>query len=138
MIYLQRCCCFVDLRFGTLLVGFIHIVVDVLGGFFVAVFGESGMPDLGHRLFLIFMMIHCLSCVCLIIGCLKLRSIWMLPYVLLTLIKIMAMIILIIADVILSIWYPVIVLYVMMLVMCLYFWLVAYSFYAALGGALFI
>lgn len=39
----------------------------------------------------------------------------MLPYVLLTLIKIMAMIILIIADVILSIWYPVIVLYVMML-----------------------
>ncbi|KAH8321473.1 hypothetical protein KR074_005913 [Drosophila pseudoananassae] len=138
MIYLQRCLCCVDLRLGTIIVGILHIVLDLFVGIYVAIFGESGSPDLAHRLFLIFMMIHILSCVLLIIGCLRLRSNDMIFYVLMTLLQILAMIILIISDVILNIWYSVILIYAVMLVIAIYLWLVAYSFYAALGGALFI
>ncbi|XP_037716772.1 uncharacterized protein LOC119551481 [Drosophila subpulchrella] len=138
MIYLQSCCCCVDLRIGTIVIGILHIIADILGGTFIALFGESGIPDLGHTLFIIFMMLHILSCVFLIIGCFRLKSSWMLFYIIMTMIKILAMIILIISDVILVIWYPVLITYALMFFLCLYFWLVAYSFYAALGGALFI
>lgn len=91
---------------------------------------------------------------------LQLKPNYMLFYILLSLIKILAMIILIISDVILSIWAPIISFYMIMLctyahrnpmhnlyipfkiveftVLGTYYWLVVYSFYAALGGDLFI
>ncbi|XP_017049292.1 uncharacterized protein LOC108093644 [Drosophila ficusphila] len=138
MIYLQRCCCCVDLRIGTIIVGILHILADIIGGTFIALFGESGNPDLGHALVIIFIMLHILSCVVLIIGCFRLKSGWMLFYILMTMIMALAMIILIISDVILVIWFWIIVTYALMFFLCLYFWLVAYSFYAALGGALFL
>ncbi|EDV59503.1 uncharacterized protein LOC6541452 [Drosophila erecta] len=138
MIYLQSCCCFVDLRIGTMAIGILHIIADILAGTFVALYGESGIPDLGHTLFLIFVMLHILSCVFLIIGCLRLRSSWMLFYIIMTMIMALAMIILIVSDVILVVWFWVMITYALMFFICLYFWLVAYSFYAALGGPLFI
>ncbi|XP_052839539.1 uncharacterized protein LOC128254454 [Drosophila gunungcola] len=138
MIYLQNCCCCVDLRIGTIIIGILHILADVLGGTFVALFGESGIPDLGHTLYIIFMMLHILSCVFLIIGCFRLRSNWMLFYIIMTMIMALAMLILIASDVILEIWFWVMITYAFMFFICLYFWLVAYSFYAALGGALFL
>ncbi|KAH8389020.1 hypothetical protein KR200_005634 [Drosophila serrata] len=138
MIYLQRCCCCVDLRIGTIAVGIVHIVLDLFGGVFVALFGESGHPDVCHRLFIIFTMIHILSCVFLIIGSFRLRSSWMLFYILITIIQILALIILIVADIILRIWYWVMLINFFLIPVIIYLWLVAYSFYAALGGALFI
>ncbi|KAH8259144.1 hypothetical protein KR038_006565 [Drosophila bunnanda] len=138
MIYLQRCCCCVDLRIGTIIVAIIHILLDILGGMIVAIFGESGHPDVCHRLYLIFTMIHILSCVFLIIGSLRLRSSWMLFYILMTIVQIGALIILIVADVILRIWFWVMLVNFFLIPIFIYFWLVAYSFYAALGGALFI
>ncbi|XP_017066024.1 uncharacterized protein LOC108104470 [Drosophila eugracilis] len=138
MIYLQNCCCCVDLRIGTIIIGILHIIADIVAGTCVALFGESGVPDLGHALVLIFVMIHILSCVFLIIGCFLLRSSWMLFYILATMIMILAMIILIVSDVILVIWFWVIIIYAFMFFLSLYFWLVAYSFYAALGGVLFL
>ncbi|KAH8301391.1 hypothetical protein KR059_001991 [Drosophila kikkawai] len=157
MIYLQRCCCCVDLRMGTIVVGILHILFNILTGVIVTLFGEMGkcikwysmhwtnslVPPTGHpdacqRLYIIFTMIHILSCVFLIIGSFRLRSSWMLFYILMTMIQILAFIILIIADVILRIWFWVIIIYALLIPVTLYFWLVAYSFYAALGGALFI
>ncbi|XP_017033178.1 uncharacterized protein [Drosophila kikkawai] len=138
MIYLQRCCCCVDLRMGTIVVGILHILFNILTGVIVTLFGEMGHPDACQRLYIIFTMIHILSCVFLIIGSFRLRSSWMLFYILMTMIQILAFIILIIADVILRIWFWVIIIYALLIPVTLYFWLVAYSFYAALGGALFI
>lgn len=95
---------------------------------------------------------------------LQLRPGCMLFYILVTMVKILAMVILIISDIILLIWVPVIIMYVVMfgeysiylytfscswictiykyfsfcIVLGIYFWFVVYSFYAALGGSLFI
>eukprot|EP00099_Drosophila_melanogaster_P005355 NP_001246203.1 uncharacterized protein Dmel_CG43183 [Drosophila melanogaster] len=138
MIYLQSCCCCVDLRIGTIAIGILHIIADILGGTFVALFGESGIPDLGHTLFIIFVMLHILSCVFLIIGSIRLRSSWMLFYIIMTMIMAVAMLILIVSDVILAVCFWVMITYAIMFFICLYSWLVAYSFYAALGGPLFI
>ncbi|KAH8401438.1 hypothetical protein KR009_005452 [Drosophila setifemur] len=138
MIYLRRCCCFVDLRFGTILISLVHIFLDAIGLFFIGAWGESSRPDLAHKLFLIFLMIHILSCVCLVIGSLRLKSGWMIFYLVTTWVMAMAMIILFITDIILRLGYLVLVIYVGMFLFCIYFWLVVYSFYAALGGALFI
>ncbi|KAH8285389.1 hypothetical protein KR054_008497 [Drosophila jambulina] len=138
MIYLQRCCCCVDLRIGTVVIGFVHILLDIIGGTVTALFGETGFPDVCHRLYIIFTMIHILSCVFLIIGSFRLRSSWMLFYILLTMVQILALVILIVADVILRIWFWVPLVNFFLIPIFIYFWLVAYSFYAALGGALFI
>ncbi|XP_034102941.1 uncharacterized protein LOC132791130 [Drosophila nasuta] len=138
MIYLQWCCFCVDLRIGTFIVAISDVLMDLLFGIFIFIFGESGEPDLCHKLFCIFMLTHLISAVFLFLGALWLRPNCMLMYIMLTLVKILAMIILVISDVILVIWAPVIALYVIMFVLGIYYWLVAYSFYAALGGDLFI
>ncbi|EDW60418.2 uncharacterized protein [Drosophila virilis] len=138
MIYLQYCCFCIDLRIGTFIIAISDIIMDLVFGFFIAIFGESGEPDLCHKLFLTFMFIHLISAVLLLIGALKLRPGCMLFYILITVIKVLSMIILIIADLILQIWVPIIIFYVVMFVLGIYYWLVVYSFYAALGGSLFI
>ncbi|EDV98065.1 uncharacterized protein LOC6568901 [Drosophila grimshawi] len=138
MIYLQYCCFCIDLRLGTYIVAGSDILMDLLFGIFIAIFGESGIPDLGHKLFCVFMLVHLVSTILLLYGALKLRPGLMLPYIIVTCIKVLAMVILLIADIILLIWIPVIVIYVVMFFIGLYYWLVVYSFYAALGGDLFI
>ncbi|XP_034477859.1 uncharacterized protein LOC117784272 [Drosophila innubila] len=138
MIYLQWFCFCVDLRLGTFIVAISEIIIDLIAGGFIAFFGEAGAPDLCHKLFCIFMVMHLISAVLLFLGTLWLRPNCMLYYILLTLIKVLAMVILVISDVILLIWAPVIAFYVIMFVLGIYFWLVVYSFYAALGGDLFI
>ncbi|KRG05450.1 uncharacterized protein LOC6581012 [Drosophila mojavensis] len=138
MIYLQYCCFFVDLRIGTFIIAASEILMDICFGILIAIYGESGTPDLCHKLFLAFMILHLISAVCLLIGAIKLRPGCMLFYILMTMVKILAMIILIISDIILLIWIPVIIIYVIMFVLGIYFWFVTYSFYAALGGSLFI
>ncbi|KAH8297331.1 hypothetical protein KR044_010413 [Drosophila immigrans] len=158
MIYLQWCCFCIDLRVGTFIIAISDILMDLIFGIFIFIFGESGKfkqlqidiycyipfskftgePDLCHKLFCIFMLFHLISAVLLFLGTLWLRPSCMLTYIILTLVKILAMIILVISDIILQIWVPVIALYVVMFVLGIYYWLVAYSFYAALGGDLFI
>ncbi|KAH8253932.1 hypothetical protein KR032_007671 [Drosophila birchii] len=138
MIYLQRCCCCVDLRLGTIVVAGLHIALDFLHGLITTIFGETGFPDVCHRLFIIFTMIHMLTCVVLLIGCLRLRSTWMIFYILVTIIQILGLLIMLAADVILRIFVLVVVINALMIPIFIYLWLVAYSFYAALGGPLFI
>lgn len=138
MIYLQWFCFCIDLRIGSFIIAISEIIIDLVIGGFIAFFGESGEPDLCHKLFCVFMVLHLISAIFLFLGTLWLRPGCMLYYIFITLIKILAMIILIISDVILVIWVPVIACYVVMFVVSLYFWLVVYSFYAALGGDLFI
>ncbi|XP_030375366.1 uncharacterized protein LOC115624693 [Scaptodrosophila lebanonensis] len=137
MIYLQFCCFCVDLRIGSIIIGVLDFILDIIATIFIAIFGESGIPDLCHKLFLVFMIIHMISIIFLIIGAIKLRPKYMLCYVLVSLIKLPLMIILLIADIILRIWYPVLLFYIIMFVVGLYFWLVVYSFYAAVGGQIF-
>ncbi|KAH8418570.1 hypothetical protein KR222_002214 [Zaprionus bogoriensis] len=138
MIYLQWCCFCVDLRIGTFIIAVSDILMDLIFGVFILIFGEAGQPDLAHKLFCIFMLVHLISAVILLIGTARLRPAYMLFYIIMTLVKVFAMIILVISDIILVIWAPVIVLYVVMFFLGLYYWLVVYSFYAALGGSLFI
>ncbi|KAH8384723.1 hypothetical protein KR093_006182 [Drosophila rubida] len=156
MIYLQWCCFCVDLRIGAFIVAISDIVMDLFFGAFILIFGESGEPDLCHKLFCVFMLFHLISAILLFLGTLwvstqsgivcelrlngffQLRPSCMLMYIILTLVKILAMVILVISDIILVIWLPVIILYVIMFVVGIYYWLVVYSFYAALGGDLFI
>lgn len=95
-----------------------------------------GEPDLAHKLFCIFMLAHLASTLMLILGALwvsnsfyrspvriahcscicflQLKPNYMLCYILLTLIKILAMVILVISDVILVIWAPIISFYIVM------------------------
>ncbi|XP_068145589.1 uncharacterized protein [Drosophila tropicalis] len=138
MIYLHQFLCCIDLQIGAIAVGIAHIVIDLIGAIFVAIFGESGAPDLCHKLFIVFMIIHIASAALLIYASMKLLPRYMLFYILCTMVQALTMIILIISDIILRIWYPVIIIYVLALIICLYFWLVSYSFYAALGGPIFI
>ncbi|KAH8280487.1 hypothetical protein KR018_008597 [Drosophila ironensis] len=138
MFYLQNFMYCVDLRLGCAILALIHMVMDFIGTLLVAILGESGRPDLCHRLFIIFMMIHFTSCLCLLCGTGLLMSSYVRFYNLMTLIKILALFILFISDIILDIWSPVLYTYVVMFFISIYFWLVSYSFYAALGGALFI
>ncbi|ALC42140.1 CG43183 [Drosophila busckii] len=138
MIYLQYCCFCVDLRIGTYIVCALDLLIDLIFGIIIAIFGENGIPDLGHKLFLVFMFVHLICSVMLLLGTIWLRPRLMLPYIITTLVKIFAMIVLIVSDLILKIWIVVIILYVVMFVVSIYFWLVVYSFYAALGGHLFI
>ncbi|XP_034653093.1 uncharacterized protein LOC117891652 [Drosophila subobscura] len=138
MIYLQKCCCFVDLRLGTMIVGLVHAIADLLGGFFIMIFAGTGTPDLCHKLTIFLFLIHIISCAGLVYGAIKLDTKYMILYILMTIAMLLYLIPLFVADAILAIWYFVLVTYFILFWLSLYCWLVAYSFYAALGGTLFL
>ncbi|XP_017146729.1 uncharacterized protein LOC108158701 isoform X2 [Drosophila miranda] len=138
MIYLQNCCCFVDLRLGAIISGLVHAIADVLGGFFIMIMAGTGTPDLCHKLTIFLFIVHLISCAGMVYGSIKLSTKFMIPYILMTLAMILYLIPLFVADVILAVWYFVLITYILLFLISLYCWLVAYSFYAALGGTLFI
>ncbi|XP_022222707.2 uncharacterized protein LOC111074286 [Drosophila obscura] len=138
MIYLQKCCCVVDLRMGTIVCGLVHAIADLLGGFFIMITAGTGTPDLCHKLTIFLILVHLISCAGLVYGSIKLKTKYMILYILMTIAIVLYLIPLFVADAILAIWYFVLVTYFIMFWLSLYCWLVAYSFYAALGGTLFL
>ncbi|XP_026841447.1 uncharacterized protein LOC6600927 [Drosophila persimilis] len=128
MIYADNCCCCMDLKCGCILIAIVEVLIRGIDRFFVEYDTLLGYATL------ILSGVYVISCVFLLLGAVMQLRIFLLPYLWIGVIRLVALIVEFIyyylnTD---EIVYEYLYFDVFQAVLGLYFWLVVYSFYDVL------
>ncbi|XP_017146204.1 uncharacterized protein LOC108158433 isoform X1 [Drosophila miranda] len=128
MIYVDNCCCCMDLKCGCILIAIIEVLIRGIDRFFVEYDTLLGYATL------ILSGVYVISCVFLLLGAMMQLRIFLLPYLWIGIIRLVALI----GEFIFYYLYTDDIVYeylyfdVFQAVLGVYFWLVVYSFYDVL------
>ncbi|XP_022222709.1 uncharacterized protein LOC111074288 [Drosophila obscura] len=131
MIYVDECCCCLDLKCGCILIALIEVLIRGIDRFFVDYDTLQGYASL------ILSGVYVLSCIVLLLGAVMCWRSFLLPYLLIAIIRWCALIgesfyIYLYTE---GIVYEYLYFDMFQAILGLYFWLVVYSFYDRLTQA---